>query len=123
MSGKSRKTVKIEYDAGPGESTHDKLVDALHIISNYCIIYPATKQAKHEPNNWREVYDNIKQMRSDKTAPVDSYGPMNCIDENADEATQRFQILVSLLLSSQTKDGECNTKLLDTVYVFSNLNN
>lgn len=73
----------------------------LHLLSAV-----AAKQSKHEPKNWHEVYDNISQMRSDKTAPVDSFGPMNCTDKTADEMTQRFQILVSLLLSSQTKDGE-----------------
>ena len=52
------------------------------------------------------MYANIEKMRSGKDAPVDQFGPLNCVDEEDDEKTKRFQILVALLLSSQTKDGE-----------------
>jgi endonuclease III len=45
-------------------------------------------------------------MRKGKNAPVDRFGPMNCINDEDDDKTQRFQILVSLLLSSQTRDGK-----------------
>ncbi|KAF0990203.1 hypothetical protein HZS_4551 [Henneguya salminicola] len=43
-------------------------------------------------------------MRSKRTAPVDTKGCHMCCDPNTDVKTQRFQTLISLILSSQTKD-------------------
>jgi endonuclease III len=42
-------------------------------------------------------------MRSKKDAPVDSMGCEECAS-GEDEKSRRFQILVSLMISSQTKD-------------------
>jgi len=56
------------------------------------------------PPRWREAYDTIKDMRSRIVAPVDTMG---CSRAQLDETTpenQRFATLVSLMLSSQTKD-------------------
>ena len=39
-----------------------------------------------------------------RDAPVDLCGAEALVDRSADVATQRFQILVSVMLSSQTKD-------------------
>jgi len=58
----------------------------------------------YEPENWNLVYNNILEMRKDLTAPVDSMGCERAHDENAEPKVQRFQCLVSLMLSSQTKD-------------------
>lgn len=65
-----------------------------------------SKVRKHDncPPNWQEIYENIIKMRTDKDAPIDSYGCERCHDETADEKLRRFQTLVSLMLSSQTKD-------------------
>ncbi|RWS17679.1 endonuclease III-like protein 1 [Dinothrombium tinctorium] len=58
-----------------------------------------------EPPNWRLALNNIKQMRKMNAAPVDSMGCDQCYDkQEISEKIIRFQILVSLLLSSQTKD-------------------
>lgn len=43
-------------------------------------------------------------MRAARDAPVDRLGPLSLADPTADEKTRRFQILLSLMLSSQTKD-------------------
>jgi endonuclease III len=43
-------------------------------------------------------------MRKDKTAAVDSMGSEKCCDKDAPDKTKRFQKLVALMLSSQTKD-------------------
>ncbi|XP_004521324.1 endonuclease III-like protein 1 [Ceratitis capitata] len=59
---------------------------------------------KWEPENWRLILQNIRKMRSDAKAPVDTMGCHKCSDDEADEKTQRFQKLVALMLSSQTKD-------------------
>jgi endonuclease III len=45
-------------------------------------------------------------MRLKKDAPVDSMGCEKVTDHKAPESVKRFQILVGLMLSSQTKDGK-----------------
>ena len=55
------------------------------------------------PNDWPEVYDNILEMRKDKTAPVDTMGCEKVSEMSNDPKVQRFHCLVSLMLSSQTK--------------------
>ncbi|XP_070133485.1 endonuclease III-like protein 1 isoform X2 [Drosophila bipectinata] len=53
---------------------------------------------------WNQHLVNIRTMRNSMTAPVDTMGCHKCADTNADAKTQRFQNLVALMLSSQTKD-------------------
>ena len=43
-------------------------------------------------------------MRSKRDAPVDSQGTEHVSDKNADPAVFRYQTLIGLMLSSQTKD-------------------
>ena len=59
---------------------------------------------ENPPEGWRMMYDNILKMREDRTAPVDSMGCERSHDPAAPPAVQRFQCLVSLMLSSQTRD-------------------
>ncbi|KAL0127202.1 hypothetical protein PUN28_005476 [Cardiocondyla obscurior] len=56
------------------------------------------------PFNWEVILKNIKEMRKDKTAPVDTMGCHKCADPNASPKVSRYQSLVALMLSSQTKD-------------------
>lgn len=56
------------------------------------------------PPNWETVLENIKEMRKQKTAPVDTMGCHKCADPNASPMVSRYQSLVALMLSSQTKD-------------------
>ena len=56
------------------------------------------------PKHWEEVYDNILTMRADRTAAVDTMGCERSFDEAAAPPVQRFQCLVALMLSSQTRD-------------------
>jgi endonuclease-3 len=56
------------------------------------------------PSNWEQVYDLTKKMRLQIPAPVDTMGCERLADENESPKTQRFQTLISLMLSSQTKD-------------------
>lgn len=45
------------------------------------------------PNNWELVLNNIRQMRSEKEAPVDVMGCDKCSDESAPpEVTQHSNI-------------------------------
>ncbi|XP_028709754.1 endonuclease III-like protein 1 [Peromyscus leucopus] len=57
-----------------------------------------------EPQNWQQQLANIRIMRSKKDAPVDQLGAEHCYDAGAPAKVQRYQVLLSLMLSSQTKD-------------------
>ncbi|KAF8232589.1 DNA glycosylase [Tricholoma matsutake] len=56
------------------------------------------------PPQWRETYDTIKQVRSRVVAPVDTMGCDQAQHKEEDPKNQRFATLISLMLSSQTKD-------------------
>ncbi|EDV54485.1 endonuclease III-like protein 1 [Drosophila erecta] len=73
-----------------------------------------TEETKEDAHSYSEVQaphplwlghlENIRVMRSSRSAPVDTMGCHRCADLKADSKTQRFQNLVALMLSSQTKD-------------------
>jgi len=56
------------------------------------------------PPNWEEIYALTREMRNENVAPVDTMGCESLADRNQSPRDQRFQTLVSLMLSSQTKD-------------------
>nr|CAD7594393.1 unnamed protein product [Timema genevievae] len=62
------------------------------------------KKTRWEPRDWVQVADNIREMRKGCDAPVDDMGCDKCMDEDAPPKVRRYQSLVSLMLSSQTKD-------------------
>lgn len=68
-----------------------------------------------EPVNWRPMLENIRRMRLERPAPVDSMGCDQFRDDvTGPPKTRRFHTLVSLMLSSQTKDQanfECMQRL------------
>ncbi|XP_065290673.2 endonuclease III-like protein 1 isoform X3 [Dermacentor albipictus] len=78
---------KIEYSHGPRHET-DK-------TSPY---FPWV------PKNWEEVLANVRKMRQAIEAPVDTMGCDKCVDQSVPQKLVRYQLLVSLMLSSQTKD-------------------
>jgi endonuclease-3 len=53
---------------------------------------------------WREVYDTLMEVRRQTQAPVDTMGVEMTPDRTQGEGVFRFQSLVSLILSAQTKD-------------------
>ncbi|XP_002132792.2 endonuclease III-like protein 1 [Drosophila pseudoobscura] len=68
-------------------------------------IDPLVNQEVVSPQSmWYRQLENIRSMRSLNAAPVDTMGCHQCADTTADFKTQRFQKLVALMLSSQTKD-------------------
>ena len=83
-------------------------------VSPYFVKPKITKQAAspikiqfdrdNPPENWSQLYNNIVTMRQDASAPVDSMGCERAHDMEAAPPVQRFQCLISLMLSSQTKD-------------------
>ncbi|KAM5152894.1 endonuclease III-like protein 1 [Mantella aurantiaca] len=64
----------------------------------------AEKKLKWEPGKWRVQLENIRRMRSGRDAPVDQMGAEKCFDETAPPEVRRYQVLLSLMLSSQTRD-------------------
>ncbi|XP_061625578.1 endonuclease III-like protein 1 isoform X1 [Phyllopteryx taeniolatus] len=80
--GRRQRQVKVEYDEG---------------------VLPA--KTKHwQPPDWKKQLGHIREMRSSRDAPVDNMGAEKCYDAEAPANVRRFQVLVSLMLSSQTKD-------------------
>ena len=61
------------------------------------------KAALAPPDGWRATYDLITELRADRTAVVDTMG-CEAINESAEPDTRAYQTLISLMLSSQTKD-------------------
>ncbi|KAF8545418.1 DNA glycosylase, partial [Trichophaea hybrida] len=56
------------------------------------------------PQDWEEMYNLTKKMRLARPAPVDTMGCDVAADKTLSPLIQRFQTLISLMLSSQTKD-------------------
>jgi endonuclease-3 len=56
------------------------------------------------PANWEEMYALTREMRNENLAPVDTMGCESLADRERTPRDQRFQTLVALMLSSQTKD-------------------
>lgn len=56
------------------------------------------------PSSWEEVYALTREMRNENVAPVDTMGCESLADRNRSPRDQRFQTLIALMLSSQTKD-------------------
>lgn len=85
---KNRKHIAVSYEDDNNEETEveDK------------------KKSKTAPKNWEIIFKNIKQMRLEHKSPVDTMGCEQCADKKASPANQRFQILVALMLSAQTRD-------------------
>ncbi|XP_008935456.1 PREDICTED: endonuclease III-like protein 1, partial [Merops nubicus] len=46
----------------------------------------------------------IGEMRRGRDAPVDEMGVQKCFDSSAPPQVMRYQVLLALMLSSQTKD-------------------
>jgi endonuclease-3 len=56
------------------------------------------------PANWEEIYALTREMRNENLAPVDTMGCESLADRERSPRDQRFQTLIALMLSSQTKD-------------------
>jgi len=67
---------------------------------------------KNMPSNWEEVLKNLREMRKNLDAPVDTMGCEQCPDEKASPEDKRFQALLSLMLSSQTRDQITHAAML-----------
>jgi endonuclease III len=57
------------------------------------------------PQGWEDIYSLVEELRQDKSAPVDSDGGEALPQRHLGDKAYRFQVLVALMLSSQTKDA------------------
>ena len=73
------------------------------------------------PADWKDTYERLKEFRFKdlSPAPVDTMGCDMLHCESASPAQRRFQILISLLLSSQTKDP-ITADAMDRLHKLSN---
>lgn len=67
---KKREHVAMEYEETPNDSN-----------KNVSVTLDDDKRAKWEPNNWMKIVENIREMRKERDAPVDTMGCDMCMDE------------------------------------------
>ncbi|NWX59813.1 NTH protein, partial [Promerops cafer] len=88
-----RKSLAIAYEAGQGDGAEPR-------------------RARWEPRDWREQLEHIREMRRSRDAPVDEMGVHKCYDSSAPPQVMRYQVLLALMLSSQTKDQVTSAAML-----------
>jgi hypothetical protein len=87
---------------------------------------PKKKSPGKSPTNknaqgWESIYSLVGELRQDRSAPVDSDGSEALPQKDLGAKTTRFQVLIALMLSSQTKDavvGESIPRGLQQEYRF-----
>lgn len=57
------------------------------------------------PEGWEDVYELVRELRADRSAPVDTEGGHALPERQLGPEVRRFQVLIALMLSSQTKDA------------------
>ncbi|GFY41738.1 hypothetical protein TNIN_314221 [Trichonephila inaurata madagascariensis] len=83
------------------ENTAVKIEKAIKLKANQTV---TDIEDGWEPENWRVVLDNILKMRKMYVAPVDSLGCEECPEKDIEPEVFRYQTLISVMLSSQTRD-------------------
>ncbi|KAJ8591457.1 DNA glycosylase [Rhizopogon salebrosus TDB-379] len=98
-----RKTRSVKLEGA--ESTRDTSSTGKSKSSKKPKPIPQSLDTPHPaPPRWKEAYDAIKVMRTQMVAPVDTMGCDRAQHKEQDPKNRRFATLVSLMLSSQTKD-------------------
>ncbi|XP_058810590.1 endonuclease III-like protein 1 isoform X2 [Phymastichus coffea] len=97
------KETKCNTEIAIGNDAMSKNVKLHYPLQN---IYKIEDTEKNNwvPYNWERQLKNIRQMRCNLLAPVDKMGCHKCADKLAEAPIFRFQSLIALMLSSQTKD-------------------
>lgn len=57
------------------------------------------------PKGWEDIWSLAEELREDRSAPVDTDGGHELPERHRGDKVWRFQVLVALMLSSQTKDA------------------
>lgn len=106
-SRRRKKHVSIQYDEQNEKKTSESksMKKKNEALKQTSLPFSSSQVLKKKiPENWEEVWDGIEQMRKKNIAPVDTLGCSSLADRTADPKTFRYQTLISLMLSSQTKD-------------------
>ncbi|KAK0516064.1 hypothetical protein JMJ35_002098 [Cladonia borealis] len=82
----------------PGKARKTKRQPAKRIVN------AAGDEEVQPPGDWEEIYEAVREMRKEKLAPVDTMGCETLAEEHMTPRDKRFQTLIALMLSSQTKD-------------------
>ncbi|KAL8799028.1 MAG: hypothetical protein Q9182_006207 [Xanthomendoza sp. 2 TL-2023] len=93
-----RAGVKTE-DGSPAKIKRGRKQPAKKVIDN-----DSGEVTIHPPANWQEIYGLVQEMRKKILAPVDTMGCESLAEDTRSPRDQRFQTLIALMLSSQTKD-------------------
>ncbi|ORX59160.1 DNA glycosylase [Piromyces finnis] len=100
---KNLKNIKIEKD---NKIKRGKIVKAEDTVINKATTKKGDncKNSKSKPKYWLDTLNEIKKYRMENEAPVDTQGCERLADEDLPPKQYRYQVLISLMLSSQTKD-------------------
>ncbi|KAL8681741.1 MAG: hypothetical protein Q9224_006831, partial [Gallowayella concinna] len=90
--------IKTE-DGSPAKIKRGRKQPAKKVIDN-----DSGQVTIHPPANWQEIYGLVQEMRRKILAPVDTMGCESLAEDTRSPRDQRFQTLIALMLSSQTKD-------------------
>ncbi|NWW45253.1 NTH protein, partial [Pedionomus torquatus] len=93
-----RKTLAVAYESEQGAGAEQGVSEP--------------QRPRWEPRNWRQQLEHIREMRRSRDAPVDEMGVQKCYDSSAPPKVMRYQVLLSLMLSSQTKDQVTSAAML-----------
>ncbi|KAI9361468.1 DNA glycosylase [Pilaira anomala] len=78
--------------------------ETMHVIKPHVNKKIKKESSLAAPKDWETVYDILEKYRQVHKAAVDTMGCERLADRTSSAKTQRFQTLISLMLSSQTKD-------------------
>nr|XP_033321375.1 endonuclease III-like protein 1 isoform X2 [Megalopta genalis] len=101
---KKRTPIEIKYEEVKDEDEIKCLNVKIEDFKNKIVKEVMTDENLWMPKNWKTILENIKEMRKHRTAPVDEMGCHKCADPKASAKLSRYQSLIALMLSSQTKD-------------------
>lgn len=118
---RKRQTTASQDGTSTDVSTAVKVKDEISTINSPSQINRPPRKAKRQPAKrilgadrstlrvdpparWEEMYALMEQMRKRILAPVDTMGCETLAEEKRSPRDKRFQTLVALMLSSQTKD-------------------
>ncbi|KAG0771470.1 hypothetical protein G6F22_016446 [Rhizopus arrhizus] len=103
----TRKTVQTTTSLP--ESIEKKAIKRIATTKKPVSIKKVKYEVKQDPSflippNWEIVYNKLEAFRDIEEAPVDTMGCERLAQTTAPPKVQRFQTLVALMLSAQTKD-------------------
>ncbi|QRG36393.1 hypothetical protein FDK38_000731 [Candidozyma auris] len=107
----AKKVLKQEVRNNVQETVESVSGDTISPINGTCFSTVTDDDlAEGQPKNWSAIYNEVVKMRGKILTPVDSMGCEKMPDTLSPKLSERqprlyrFQLLISLMLSSQTKD-------------------